>query len=121
VNRQATGTSGEFHGETSLRWRRTVLWKQSRPDRGLFALQVRQDSLDHRRAFNAAVRRLDDDLDLPCAPLAGLDVNVEHSRCHPQTKLVARREAAPSGHAVKPRQIDAWLRYQGSQLGDEVT
>ena len=62
-----------------LVWRwRTVLWKQSRavPTVGAFSIQVGQNSLDDSRIFNAAVRRLDDDLDLTGAPLAGLDIDV---------------------------------------------
>ena len=49
---------------------------------------MRQNSLDYSRVFNAAVRRLDDNLDLPRAPLAGLDgaatgsiVNTRFRRC----------------------------------------
>jgi hypothetical protein len=55
---------------------------------GLFALQMRQNPLDHRRVFNAAVRRPDYDLDLTTAPLARLDgaatgsmLNTRLSRC----------------------------------------
>ncbi len=41
-------------------------------------------------------------------------------RRHPNTKLAVVREAAPSEHTMKARQICAWLGYQGGQLGDEV-
>jgi hypothetical protein len=59
--------------ESSLR-RRTVLWKQSRPGGGRPTLQMRQNSLNHRRIFNA-----DNDLDLPGAPLAGLNLDIKNS------------------------------------------
>ena len=53
-----------------LRWR-SVLWTQSRPGGGRLAIQVGQDSLNHRRIFNAS-----NDLDLPGAALTGLDIDV---------------------------------------------
>ena len=65
-----------------LQWR-TVLWTQSRPGGGRLAIQVGQDSLDHRQIFNAS-----NDLDLPGAALTGLDIdpnaaqsNTRLSRC----------------------------------------
>jgi hypothetical protein len=73
--------------EACLRWP-SILWKQSRPDGGRLALQMRQNPRDHRRVFNAAVRRLDDDLDGPGAAFADLGVdpdaaqlNTRFSRC----------------------------------------
>ena len=39
---------------------------------------MRQNPLDDNRLFNAAARRLDDDLDLPRTELARLDVNAEN-------------------------------------------
>jgi hypothetical protein len=48
--------------EACLRWT-TILWKQSRPDRGRFIVQVGQDSLNDCGIFNAAVRRVDNDPD----------------------------------------------------------
>jgi hypothetical protein len=79
--------------EACLRWT-TILWKQSRPDGGRFALQMRQNPLDHRRVFNAG-----DDLDLPGAPLAGLDVDIEHplQPLHP-----GHRRMALGGRLVQP-------------------
>ena len=56
--------------EACLRWR-TALRQHRQLAGRLFALQMRQNSLDYRRIFNAG-----DDLDLPRAPLAGLDINV---------------------------------------------
>jgi hypothetical protein len=44
--------------ESGLR-RRSVLWKQSRANGGRFAIQMGQDSRDHRWVFNAS-----NDLDL---------------------------------------------------------
>ena len=53
--------------EAGLRWR-TTLRQHDQIGRGCFALQMRQNPLDNRRVFNAA-----DDLDVPRAPLAGLE------------------------------------------------
>jgi hypothetical protein len=47
---------------------------QSHSDRSHFAVQMRQNPIDNRRILNAG-----NDLDLPGAPLAGLDVDIEHS------------------------------------------
>jgi hypothetical protein len=60
-----------------LRWR-TVLRDQGHPGGGNFAIQMGQDSLDHRRIFNAG-----NDLDLNGAPLADLNIDVAPplSRC----------------------------------------
>ena len=57
-----------------VRWR-SILRQHHRLGRGRFILQVRQNPLDNGRIFNAAVRRLDDDLDRPRAPFAGLDID----------------------------------------------
>jgi hypothetical protein len=102
--------------EACLRWRRTVLWQQGRPDGRRFILQMRQDSLNHRRIFNAAVRRLDNDLDLPGAPLAGLDVNVEHpfESLHP-----GHRRMALGGRLVQEEVRDGVGGNQGERLGDD--
>ena len=71
--------------QSSLRWR-TVLCTQSRPGGGRLAIQVGQDSLNHRRIFNAS-----NDLDLPLTALAGLNINIEHSfePLHPRHRDVA--------------------------------
>jgi hypothetical protein len=73
--------------EACLRWT-TILWKQSRPDGGRFALQMRQNPLDYRWVFNAG-----DDLDLTGTALAGLDIDVEHSfePLHPGHRHMALR------------------------------
>ena len=72
--------------ESSLRRWGTALWKQSRPGGGRFILQMRQNSLNHRRIFNAS-----NDLDLTCAPLSGLDVDIEHplESLHPGHRRMA--------------------------------
>jgi len=71
--------------EAGLRWR-TTLRQHHQIGRGCFALQMRQNPLDNRRVFNAA-----DDLDVPRAPLAGLDVDIKHpfQPLHPGHRLVA--------------------------------
>jgi hypothetical protein len=46
---------------------------------------VAQNSLDNRRIFNAAVRRLDNDLDLPGAPFA--DLNIDPDAAQLNTRL----------------------------------
>jgi hypothetical protein len=55
---------------------------------------MRQNSLNHRRIFNAG-----NDLNLPGAPLAGLDVNIEHpfEPLHPGHRHMALRR-----HLVLP-------------------
>jgi hypothetical protein len=53
--------------EESGLWRRTALRQHHQIGKGCFAIQVGQNSLDHRRIFNAS-----DDLDLTTAPLARL-------------------------------------------------
>jgi len=131
--------------ESGLR-RRPPLRQHRQFGGGLFALQMRQNSLDHRRFFNAG-----NDLDVPRAPLAGLDIDVEHplEPLHPGHRLVALRRrlvqpifpgrltlSAPptpfgwsyphtklairSKNPVKACQICAWLRHQDSKLRDEV-
>jgi hypothetical protein len=126
--------------------RRPFLRQHRRISREHFALQMRQNSLDYRRVFNAG-----NDLDLTTAPFAGLDIDVKDTLepLHPGHRLVAlvRRlvqpvspgrltplaPPAPLGrryphtkfaigreNPVKARQICAWLRYQGRQLGNEV-
>jgi hypothetical protein len=58
--------------EACLRW--CPFLRQHRQLAGrLFGLQMRQNSLDNRQIFNAS-----DDLDLPRAPLAGRDIDIEH-------------------------------------------
>jgi hypothetical protein len=52
---------------------------------------VGQDSLDHRWFFNAAVRRLDNDLDLPVPTPAGLDVKPDAAQL--KTRLAAKPSA----------------------------
>jgi hypothetical protein len=79
--------------ETGLRWR-TVLWTQSRPGGGRLAIQVGQDSLNHRRIFNAS-----NDFDLPGAALTGLDIDVEYSL---QSLHPGHRRVALSGRLVQP-------------------
>ena len=49
-------------------WWRPFLRQHRQLGGGLFALQMRQDSLDYRWVFNGG-----NDLDLPGAPLAGLE------------------------------------------------
>ena len=56
--------------EEACLWRPTALRDQGQLGRGLFTLQMRQNSLDDSRVFNAA-----DDLDVPRAPFAGLDID----------------------------------------------
>jgi hypothetical protein len=101
--------------ESSLR-RPTVLWEQGRPGGRSSIVQVGEDSLDDSRIFNAAVRRLDDDLDLPGAPLAGLDVNVEHpfESLHP-----GHRRMALGGRLVQEEVRDGVGGNQGERLGDD--
>jgi hypothetical protein len=72
--------------KSRLWWRRTVLWKQSRPGGGRFILQMRQNSLNHPRIFNAG-----DDLDLPSTALAGLDIDVKYTLepLHPRHRRMA--------------------------------
>ena len=80
--------------ESRLR-RPTIFWKQSRPDGGRFVVQVGQNSLDHRRVFNAG-----NDLDLPGAPLTGLNIDIKYplEPLHPGHRLVAlgRRLVQPA-------------------------
>jgi hypothetical protein len=59
--------------DTSLGRGSAVLRQQRRLARGCFAVQMRPDSLSHRGVFNAS-----NDLDLPRAPLAGLDLDVNN-------------------------------------------
>ena len=54
-------------------WWRTTLRQYHRIGRGCFAIQMGQDSLDHRRIFNAG-----NNLNLPRTTLAGLDIDIEH-------------------------------------------
>jgi len=76
---------------------------------------MRQYSLDYRRVFNAAVRRLDNDLDLTTAPFARLDgaatgsmLNTRLSRCifmpfgYRSSPRGARRASCP---ASSPRWV----------------
>jgi hypothetical protein len=58
--------------EACLRWP-TALRDQGQLGKGSFTLQMRQNPLDDSRIFNAG-----DDLDLPHAPLAGLDIDVNN-------------------------------------------
>jgi hypothetical protein len=53
--------------------RRTFLRQYRRIGGGCLAIQMRQNPLDYRRVFNAS-----NDLDLPRAPLAGLDLDVNN-------------------------------------------
>jgi hypothetical protein len=64
--------------EAGLRWT-TTLWKQSRPDGGRFALQMRQNPLDYRWVFNAG-----DDLDLPRTALADLNIDPDAAQLNPR-------------------------------------
>jgi hypothetical protein len=59
--------------KASLRRWCSPIWEHYRLGGRRPTLSMGQDSLDYRRVFNAG-----DDLDLPGAPFAGLDVNVEH-------------------------------------------
>ena len=123
-------------------WRHTALRQHHLIGRGCFAIQVGQDSLDHRRIFNAG-----DDPDLTTAPIAGLDVEHPLESLHPSHRGMAlggrlvqpvfpgrlmplaspapfsRRDthtkfAVRSEHPMKTSKIYAWLGYKGSYNDD---
>jgi hypothetical protein len=96
--------------EPGLR-RRPPLRQHRQLGGGLFALQMRQNPLDHRRVFNAG-----NDLDLTTAPLAGLDVNVKYAfeSLHP-----GHRRMALGGRLVQEEVRDGVGGNQGERLGDD--
>ncbi len=58
--------------------RRRPFLRQHRQLGGLFTLQMRQNPLDYRRVFNAG-----NDLDLPGAPLTGLNIDIKYPLAPP--------------------------------------
>ena len=131
--------------EAGLR-RRPPLRQHRQLGRRCFAVQMRQNPLDHRRVFNAS-----DDLDLPLTALASLEIDIKYplQPLHPGHRLVTlcRRLVCPvlpcrltplaasaplrrrdthtefaigCEHPMKTRQICSWFWHEGSQLGDEV-
>ena len=91
-------------------WRRTALRQHHQIGGGLFTFQMRQNSLDHRRVFNAS-----DDLDVPRAPFASLDIDnvgidwadTKHDVCI-QSGIEGKREFALIPH--QPSDIDEWVQ-----------
>ena len=61
----------------------------------VFALEVSEDLLDHRRFFDAG-----DDLDVTAAVLAGLDVDVENALQTLRLRLIAARRSTGAGPSV---------------------
>ena len=82
--------------EACLR-RRPPLRQHRQLGGGLFALQMRQNSLDYRRIFNAG-----NDLDLTTAPFARLDIDVKYTleplqRCQTNTESEKTQKTRHAG------------------------
>lgn len=67
-----------------------MLWKQNRPGGGHLAIRVGRESLDHRRIFNAIVRRLNNDHNLPRTALTDLEFDIK-------TPIAAASMSSPHG------------------------